>query len=314
MYTWYADRKPMERAYPMMKRYVDYLGSKANGSIVSHGLGDWCDLGPSSPGESQLTPMALTATAIYYYDLTILAEMAEILGHKSDAAVLADSARAVKDAFGKRLINPVTRVVGSGSQTSYAMPLVVGLIPEEWKADVFQNLIHAVERDGYALTAGDVGYHYLVQALQDAGASELIFRMNSRDDVPGYGYQLKLGATALTESWPALRYVSNNHMMLGHLMEWFYTGIGGIRQPAGSIGFDRIIIDPQPVGDITWANVTHTSLHGQIASKWKIDRTTFTLDIAIPVGSTAEVFFQGKFLGSVPSGNHTFAGSFEKNK
>ncbi|MCX6225763.1 MAG: family 78 glycoside hydrolase catalytic domain [Bacteroidia bacterium] len=72
VYNWYADRKPMERAYPMMKRYVDYLGSKANGSIVSHGLGDWCDLGPGSPGESQLTPKALTATAIYYYDLTVL--------------------------------------------------------------------------------------------------------------------------------------------------------------------------------------------------------------------------------------------------
>jgi len=50
--------------------------------------------------------------------------------------------------------------------------------------------------------------------------------MNTRDDVPGYGYQLRKGATALTESWAALESVSNNHLMLGHLMEWFYEGLG----------------------------------------------------------------------------------------
>ena len=44
------------------------------------------------------------------------------------------------------------------------------------------------------------------------GRSDLIYRMNSRSDVPGYGYQLKQEATALTESWQALPTVSNNHL------------------------------------------------------------------------------------------------------
>jgi alpha-L-rhamnosidase len=308
VYNWYADREPMERAYPMMKRYVDYLGSKASGSIVSHGLGDWCDMGPGAPGESQLTPMALTATAIYYYDLTILSKMAGILGFSNDAAIFADSARAVQAAFNAKMYDPVTHVVGSGSQTSYAMPLVVGLIPDSVKSDVFKNLIKAVERDGYALTAGDVGYHYLVQALQDAGAADVIFRMNSREDVPGYGFQLKMGATSLTESWPALRFVSNNHMMLGHLMEWLYSGIGGIRQPEGSPGFERIIIDPQPVGDLTWAEVSHRCIHGEIYCRWEKTGNEFAMDVRIPVGSTAEVFFAGKPLGTVGSGSYRFNG------
>lgn len=308
VYNWYADRKPMERAYPMMKRYVDYLGSKANGSIVSHGLGDWFDLGPGSPGESQLTPMALTATAIYYYDLAILSKMAGILGFTSDAAVLADSARTVQDAFNVKFYNRDTHVIATGSQTAYAMPLVVGLVPEEDRAEVFKNLIKAVEKDGYALTAGDVGYHYLVQALQDAGASDVIFRMNSREDVPGYGFQLKHGATALTESWPALRYVSNNHMMLGHLMEWLYTGIGGIKQAEGSIGFQKIIIDPQPVGDLTWAETTHRCILGEIYCRWEKSGKNYVIDIRIPVGAAAEVYFRGKLLDSVGSGEYHFEG------
>jgi len=306
VYNWYADRKPMERAYPMMKKYVDYLGSKANGSIVSHGLGDWFDLGPGTPGESQLTPMALTATSIYYYDLAILSKMAGILGFVDDSKVLADSARTVRDAFNAKFYNPVTHVIATGSQTAYAMPLVVGLVSDQDKSEVFKNLIKAVERDGFALTAGDIGYHYLVQALQDAGASDVIFKMNSRDDVPGYGFQLKHGATSLTESWPALRYVSNNHMMLGHLMEWFYSGIGGIRQAEGSIGYQKIIIDPQAVGDLTWAEVSHRCILGEIYCRWEKSGKGYTLDVRIPVGATAEVSFNGKLLGTVGSGKYQF--------
>ncbi|MCX6225764.1 MAG: hypothetical protein NTV01_13605 [Bacteroidia bacterium] len=133
--------------------------------------------------------------------------------------------------------------------------------------------------------------------------------MNSREDVPGYGFQLKRGATALTESWPALRYVSNNHMMLGHLMEWLYSGIGGIRQAGGSVGFQKIIIDPQPVGDLTWAEVSHRCILGEIYCRWEKSVKGFTLDVRIPVGATADVFFAGKPLGIVGSGNYTFRGT-----
>ena len=153
-----------------------------------------------------------------------------------------------------------------------------------------------------------MGYHYLVQALQDAGANEMIFKMNSREDVPGYGFQLKRGATSLTESWPALRYVSNNHMMLGHLMEWLYTGIGGIRQAEGSTGFQKIVIDPQPVGDLTWAEVTHRCMLGEIYTRWEKTKKGFILVVHIPVGATADVFFHGKPLGSVGSGKYQFKG------
>jgi hypothetical protein len=250
--------------------------------------------------------MALTATSIYYYDLAILSKMAGILGFVDDSKVLADSARTVRDAFNAKFYNPVTHVIATGSQTAYAMPLVVGLVSDQDKSEVFKNLIKAVERDGFALTAGDIGYHYLVQALQDAGASDVIFKMNSREDVPGYGFQLKHGATSLTESWPALRYVSNNHMMLGHLMEWLYSGIGGIRQAKGSIGYQKIIIDPQPVGDLTWAEVSHRCILGEIYCRWERTGKGFTMDVRIPIGATAEIFFNGKLLGKVGSGKYQF--------
>ncbi len=304
LYLWYGDKRPMERAWTMMTRYVDYLESMSDEGIISHGLGDWFDLGQQSPGSSQLTPLALTATSIYYYDLSILSEMANLLGKQAYSEAYKAKAEIVKQAFLDRFYNSDTHVIATGSQTSYAMPLVVGLIDESKKDLVHRNLIAAIERDGFALTAGDIGFHYLVRALQDAGADDVIWKMNARDDVPGYGYQLKKGATALTESWPALRYVSNNHMMLGHLMEWLYSGIGGIRQAEGSVGYQRIIIDPQPVGDLSWAEVSHTCIRGEIYVRWEKKDDGVEIKIRVPVGVEAEVRFGGKALGTFASGQH----------
>src|SRR5665648_1206973 len=84
--------------------------------------------------------------------------------------------------------------------------------------------------------------------------------MNARNDVPGYGFQLAKGATSLTESWMANEISSNNHLMLGHIMEWFYTGLGGISQQEKSVAFKEILIKPEMVGDISFANTSFNSV------------------------------------------------------
>ena len=65
-----------------MRRYVEYLSSKADGNIISYGLGDWFDIGPDSPGRSQLTSNGVTATSIYYYDVSILSRIASLVGER----------------------------------------------------------------------------------------------------------------------------------------------------------------------------------------------------------------------------------------
>ena len=42
----------------------------------------------NSPGEAQLTPKAVTATSIYFYDAKLLGEMAALIGEKEDAIFL----------------------------------------------------------------------------------------------------------------------------------------------------------------------------------------------------------------------------------
>ena len=108
--------------------------------------------------------------------------------------------------------------------------------------------------------------------------------------LPGYGFQLKKGATALTESWAALEEVSNNHLMLGHIMEWFYSGLAGISQEENSIGYNHIKIRPQPVGDITYAKGSFHSPYGWITTEWKKENDNFSLQVHIPVNTSASVY------------------------
>lgn len=289
MYEWYGDINIIKRAYPMMKRYVDYLSGMADKNILSHGLGDWYDLGPEFPGEAQLTPKKVTATSIYFYDITLLSRMAELTGEKEDAAYYAKLAEEVRISFNREFLNAKTKVYSTGSQTAYSMPLYYGMVDDSIRSAVVSNLLGSINENNKALTAGDIGYRYLLRVLEMEGQSQLIFDMNSRKDVPGYGFQLSKGASALTESWAALKYVSNNHLMLGHLMEWFYSGIGGIRQAEGSVAYRKIIIAPEIVGDIKWADASINTVNGKITSSWKIEDNNLTMKVKIPAGCLALV-------------------------
>jgi hypothetical protein len=291
IYKWYGDSSAMERAWPMMVRYAEYLEGRSEQHILNYGLGDWFDLGPRQPGPAQLTPVALTATAIYYYDVRLLAEMARILKKENERKRFSSWASDIKIAFNRKFFNPGTRVIATGSQTSMAMPWSVGLVDSTDRPGVMQNLEDSIRAHGKALTAGDIGFHFLVDALTNGGRSQLLYEMNTRSDVPGYGFQLKKGATALTESWPALKNVSNNHLMLGHLMEWFYAGPGGIGQSGGSVAYRDIVIKPEILGDLTWVKANYESPYGRILSNWEKIGHELNMDMEIPVNSTALVYF-----------------------
>lgn len=313
-YLWYGDKRTLSRAYDMMKGYVAYLEKKSTGHLLSYGLGDWFDIGPRPPGVSQLTPLGVTATAMYYYNLTILEKTAKLLGKEADAVKFKNQATQVRTAFNKKYFNSHTKQYATGSQTSNAIAIYTGIVEPRYKKDVLNNLVADIQRRNNALTAGDIGYRYVLRVLEAEGRSEVIYAMNNRSDVPGYGYQLKHGATALTESWQAYPNVSNNHFMLGHLMEWFYSGLCGIRQAEGSAGFREIEIRPQPVGDITQARAGYKSVHGLISVQWKKDKSAFELDIAIPPNTRATVYFPEGYHREpvkIGSGKHRFVAQKE---
>jgi alpha-L-rhamnosidase len=307
VYQWYGDKAILSQSYQMMTRYADYLDKRTKNHILYFGLGDWYDIGPKDLGPSQLTPSGITSTAIYYYDLTLLAKIAHILNKYDDEKRYLTLSAQVKDAYNKTFYNAATNQYGTGSQTANAISVYMGLVDERDKQKVVANLIADIRNHGNAITAGDIGYRYLLRVLDDAGRSDVIFDMNSRSDVPGYGFQLAHGATSLTESWQGNRISSNNHFMLGHLMEWFYSGLGGIKADTAGTAFQQIIIRPEPVGDITAATATYISPYGLVANTWKRTNNTFEMSTTIPANCSGVVYLPANQNSIITEGGKVLA-------
>jgi len=301
-YEFTGDLELLRRHYDGLKRYVAYLGSRATNHIVSHGLGDWYDIGPKPPGVAQLTPIALTATAFYYYDAAILARTAALLGHANDAKQYGELAGQIRTAFNQKFFNPSTGHYAAGSQCGNAIPLVMDIVAPPDRQAVVDALVKDVQDRGNALTAGDVGYRYLLRALAEGGRSDVIYAMNNQSEKPGYGYQLKQGATSLTEAWDAGRASSQNHFMLGQIMEWFYRDLAGIGCGPEGAGFKKILIQPTVPGDLTWVKASYNSIHGVIVSDWKREGGQFALDVTIPANTTATVYVPAKQPSKVTEG------------
>ena len=184
-------------SYEMMQRYLAYLESKADHHIVSFGLGDWYDIGPDRPGKAQLTPIALTATAFYHEDARILARVAALLGKPEEARKYQELADSIRAAFNQRFFDPAKGSYATGSQCANAIPLAMNLAEPARRVAIIAALVRDVRDRGNALTAGDVGYRYLLRALADGGRSDVIFALNNQSDKPSRHDRPAIGAPSV---------------------------------------------------------------------------------------------------------------------
>jgi len=135
--------------------------------------------------------------------------------------------------------------------------------------------------------------------------------MNNQSDKPGYGYQLKMGATSLTEKWDAGvgSFGSQDHFMLGQINEWFFHDLAGIQPDPQSPGFKHFIIHPDIVGDLTWVKASYDSVHGKIVSEWKLTKNRVKLHVVVPANTTASIALPTSNLNSVTESGKPVANS-----
>lgn len=292
-YQFTGDTGLLKTHYRAMKRYFAYLESRAKDNILSDGLGDWYDYDIDKGNRPGFTPSDITGTAFLFEDASTLAKIAGVLGEETDAQQFAARAAEIRAAFLAKYFHAETGTFATNSQAANAIPLVMG-ISEPGKGErALSSIVYDLEKRGYA-TAGDIGFRYLLLALAQAGRSDVIYRFLNQDEKPGYGYQLKMGATALTETWNASRGASHNHFMLGQVTEWFYKYLVGIDVDPAGPGFSKIVIHPTPVGDLAWAEGTYNSIRGPIAVRWERTAGKFVLAVSIPANCTATVHVPSK--------------------
>ncbi len=309
LYQRYGDTATMERCYETMRRYLDYLTSRTHHHVLHHGLGDWLDIGPNKPA-SQNTPVPVTATCIYYYDICIMKKIAEYLGKKDEVQELEKLRQEVYREYNLQFFDDQTFCYATGSQAAQAMSLVTGLVPDKYREKVTDRLRKDIVNRNYAVTAGDIGHPFLITAAIQNGLSDLINEMTEQTDTPGYGYQVVNGATTLTEEWdgpkPGNCHGSQNHFMLGGIEEWFYGGLGGIRLLHSDKAFGEVEIEPYFPEDMEYCKVKLRHPYGLIGVYWKREEAEICLEIQIPPNLTAYVKTEEKEKITVGSGNWQF--------
>ncbi|MCC6860366.1 MAG: glycoside hydrolase family 78 protein, partial [Bryobacterales bacterium] len=307
----YGDPRPVEKHYPAMKKWVQYMqGFLQDGIMPKNTYGDWC-VPPEKPelihsqDPARVTAGPLLSTAYYHHMLRVMHRFARLTGNSADAAEFDALAARIREAFLKRWFHAKENRFDNGTQTSSVLPLAFGLVPRERRAAVFENLVRKIETEsGNHVGVGLVGAQWLMRALSDNGRPDVAFTIATQTTYPGWGYMIGKGATTIWELWngdtadPAMN--SGNHVMqIGDLGVWLYEYLGGIRPVPENPGFKRIAVRPYPVAGLTHARATHRSPYGLISSAWRREGGRLILNVSIPPNTTATVYVPAKQPASV---------------
>ena len=188
------------------------------------------------------------------------------------------------------------------SQTSYAVAIDFGLIPEEnldTAANYFKQAID--ERDGH-LSVGFLGIAHLNPALTKTGQDDVAYSLLEQKSNPSWLYSVLQGATTIWERWNSyiaetdtfgdVSMNSFNHYSYGAIGEWMYGRILGINIDEAQPGYKHIVLDPMPGGTLNTASGYHDSMYGTITSGWaKNDAGELvSYSVEIPANTTATLY------------------------
>ena len=136
-------------------------------------------------------------------------------------------------------------------------------------------------------------------ALTAGGKIDRAYQLLNNDTYPSWGYEIAKGATTIWERWDGIQpdgqfqdpgMNSFNHYSFGSVGEWMYEVVGGIGLDEAHPGFERFVVRPRPGGGLTSAKTSFDSIHGTIVSDWSLSGGAFTLNVTVPVNTTATVY------------------------
>jgi alpha-L-rhamnosidase len=309
LYEWYGDRAALAASFESMNRYVDYLATQAQDGIIRSNLGDWYDYGHGQgDGPAQWTPSEVSATAIWAGATATVARAAQVLGRAEDAARYQAAFETIRRDFQRHFYDAASKMVrhNGSCQAGNATALCLGLVPEADRPAVAQAIVDDLERRAWQQTTGEVLHVFLIRALAEAGRGDVLHKVYSREERGSYGFMVRNGLTTLPESWDAKPGTGNslNHFMLGHLVEWHFAYVAGIRQQPGSVGWRKILIAPDP-GPLESAEASFDGPTGTVASRWRRAGGRFELTVEVPAGVEALAVLPDGTRHDLPAGSTT---------
>ena len=183
MYQYYGDRRDSRGALRRGQEICRFPEARReeNGLVKYFYYADWVSV--------DKTPGSIVSSFYYYYDVRVLADMAEVLGREQDARLYGDLAEKIKAAFHKEYFDPKIRNYANGTQTANTLALFLGIVPGDrprppcWPTSsttsVYKNASH--------LTTGIIGTKYIMELLTCSGQLRPGLRHRRPDNLPELG-------------------------------------------------------------------------------------------------------------------------------
>jgi len=307
-FSYYGDTTVLARHYPGMKQWVEYLETRTdkNGLVSREEPNGWC-LGEWCTPTGVQIPEPLVNTAYFYHVTDLLKKVAKTLGKNDDYLKFDNLAKGIQNNFNKAYYNASKQSYWEGRQGADVFALALGLVPQENYASVFNALLAHLKEINYHFDTGILGTPLLMKVLAQNNRNDIAYKIINQKDFPGFGYLLDPKNSTLWETWDGQG--SKSHPMFGSVIEWFYSGIGGIKADPKSAGMKHLIIEPQMIADLNYCKSSYNSPFGKIRSEWKrADNGKLQMLLEIPKNSAATfVLPEGKTRIKYDSGKVTMA-------
>ncbi|WEK06715.1 MAG: family 78 glycoside hydrolase catalytic domain [Candidatus Devosia phytovorans] len=325
LYLHYGDTDFLAEALPAMIKWVDFVWSISDGPIVSpprewgdrgFSFGDW--LQPKGPSAKPLPTIGDDAAATIYLHIAAksVAEIARIVGDTATAQRLATMAEQVRIAFASEFITASGRLAYD-DQTSYALAIVHDLIPAEKLAAATRYFKGTIDRADRRIGTGFIGTPALLPALVKVGEWGLVSDVFLQEEVPGWLYQVKMGATTIWERWDAIQadgsiynpqMNSYNHYAYGAVCQWLLEGVAGFRPDEKDPAFKTVIFEPIVLPELSPVKAHHDSPAGLIRAEWAIEGEAVRYEIEVPQGSVGVLRLAESYRDATLDGQPIAAG------
>ena len=273
-YLNYGDFRPVERYYPVMQRWLEYvdrytvdglLGRWPDTDYRGWYLGDW--LAPEGVDYTAQESVDLVSNCYLCECLDALSKMAALLGREEEAARYGERLQALRTRIGEEFYDPETARYATGSQIDQIYPMLAGVTASEEVPKVTQRLFRETrERLGGHIGCGLVGVTVLTDWAIREGQADFVCSMLRKRDVPGYLAMIDRGATTTWEHWAGDR--SRIHNCFNGIGAWFVQALGGIRPDERDPGYRHILFRPQTPAGIRWVRATKETPYGTAAIDW----------------------------------------------
>jgi alpha-L-rhamnosidase len=253
-----------------------------------------------------VAPHPEVSTAYTAYVLGLMAEIADELGHGSDAEEFRSYSEGCRKAY-QELVSGGKYTLDTDRQAQLVRPLALGLLNDKQKEFSRKRLITALENYGWRLGTGFLSSPMILFVLAEYDIDSA-YKLLENKEIPGWLSMPKNGATTIWENWSGpfntqgAGLGSLNHYSKGAVCEWLFKSMCGINVD----GENRFVISPRPGGSFTFAKASYNSVFGKVESEWEKKDGKVVYNVVIPANCEAKIILPGGTELTAGPGEHFF--------